>query len=235
MSRSGRRVVARRLGDAGQQRRLVRVIGGERGEGPAEVVFRRPRKSVLPVAHVHEAGVAGEDLFLRAALRPELLAHLLLEPQRQPDLFALAEHHVDVPRANHRRQGARQQADVPKLIAVFLRRLMLEKDAPHELLRDRRAALREDRPAAHVVAPSSREQPHGPCADSNLADHARHARVVHAVVREEALVLRGENRLTHDRRDVCVLGDRAVLAGQLDERLAVGVVDVTDGWEIRIA
>ena len=47
---------------------------------------------------------------------------------------------------------ASQQARAPKLVAVFLRRLALEKHAAHELLRDRRAALRENRAAAHVVA-----------------------------------------------------------------------------------
>ena len=35
----GRCVVARRLGDAGQQRRLVGIVGGEGREGPAEVVL----------------------------------------------------------------------------------------------------------------------------------------------------------------------------------------------------
>ena len=158
----GGRVVAGRLRNARQQRRLVGIIGSERGERPAEIVFRRPRKSVLPVAHVHEAGIAGENLFLRTTLRSEPLAHLFFDPQRQPDLFALPEHHVRVPRANHRRQGARQDARAPELVAVFLGRLVLEKHTAHELLRDRRAALREDRPAAHVVPPSSRRQSHPP-------------------------------------------------------------------------
>jgi hypothetical protein len=64
-----RRVVTRRFRNARQERRLVGVIGCERGERPAEIVFCRPRKSVLPVAHVHETGIAGEDLFLGAPLR----------------------------------------------------------------------------------------------------------------------------------------------------------------------
>ena len=86
--------------------------------------------------------------------------------------------------------------------------------------------------AARVVAPAARRQPRHPGADPDLAEHARHAEVVHAVVGEEALVLRGQDRVTHDRRDVLVLRDLPVLSGELDERLAVGVVDVTDGRKL---
>ena len=105
---------------------------------------------------------------------------------------------------------------------------MLEEDAAYDLLGDRRAALREDRPARLVVPPSARRQPCRPGADPDLANHAWDAEVVHAVVREETLVLCRQNRSTDDGRDVGVLGDGAVLAGELDERLPVDVVDVTD-------
>ena len=46
------------------------------------------------------------------------------------------------------------------------------------------------------------------------------------------LVFRGKNRVTHDRWDVLVLRDLPVLSGELDERLAVGVVDVADGGKL---
>jgi hypothetical protein len=108
---------------------------------------------------------------------------------------------------------------------------MLQEDAAYDLLGDRRAALREDRPARLVVPPSARRQPCGPGPDPHLADHAWDAEVVHAVVREETLVFRGQNRPTDNGRDVGILGDGAVLAGELDERLPVDVVDVTDRGE----
>jgi hypothetical protein len=85
-----RRVVARRLGNTRQQRRFVGVIRGQGREPPAKVVFRGPREPVLTVAHVHHARVPGENFFLRSALRPEPLPHLLFEPQREPHLFPLA-------------------------------------------------------------------------------------------------------------------------------------------------
>jgi hypothetical protein len=226
-------VVARRFRDARQHGRFVGIIGRERRERPAEIVLRRTGKAVLSVAHVDEAGVAGEDLFLREAFRSERLAHASFEPQREPDLFELPEHHVGVARANHSGQRASHETGVPELVAVLLRRLALQKHTPHELLRERGSALREDRAAAGVVAAASRGQPRPPRADPHFADHARKAEIVHAVMGEEPLVLRGENRLTHDRRDVGVGGDVAVLPGELDQRLAVGVVDVTDAGKFK--
>ena len=140
-------VIARGLGDAGEQRGLVGIVRRERGQRPAEVVFRRCCKSVLTVPHVQQADVSGEDLFLRTAFRPEPLEHLLLNPQRESNLLPFPSEHVDASRANHGRQHARHESGVPELIAVFLRRLILKKTTPHELLGDRRSALRENRRA----------------------------------------------------------------------------------------
>ena len=56
--------------------------------------------------------------------------------------------------------------------------------------------------------------------------------VVNAVVREEPLVLGGQNRVTNDRRYVLISRDVSIFSGERDERLAVGVVDVTDGWKL---
>src|SRR4029450_3364030 len=156
------RVVTRRLRNAGQQRGLVGIIGSKSGQRPTEIVFRCPRKSVLTIAHVDEARIPGEDFFFRAAFRYELLAHLVLDPQREPTLFALPQPHVDVPRADPRRQDARQDPCVSEPITVLLRRLSQEKHAPHELLGDGGPTLREDRAAGHVVPPSTRRQPCAP-------------------------------------------------------------------------
>ncbi len=78
-------------------------------------------------------------------------------------------------------------------------------------------------PVASRVPP--RAQPH-------LADDARDTEEIHTVMREETLVFGGEDRFTDDRRYLCVLSDVAVLVRQLDERLALRVVNVADGWKL---
>ena len=52
-------------------------------------------------------------------------------------------------------------------------------------------------------------------------------------MREEALVLCRQDRVTNDRRNILVSCDLAVLSGQLDERSAVGIVDVADRGELK--
>src|SRR4029079_16727019 len=110
----------------------------------------RAGEAVLAVTHVDEARVPGEDLLFRATLRPELRAHALFDPQREPDFLPLPEHHVDVAPTDHPRQHARHCRRALELSPVLLRGLVLEKDATHELLCDRRTALRKDRAAARV-------------------------------------------------------------------------------------
>ena len=117
-----------------------------------------------------------------------------------------------------------------KLVAVLLRRLAAEKVAAHELLSNRRPALREERSASHLVVRATPHQPARQRAAPNLAEHARQAEVVDPVVGEEALVLGGQDRVTNDRWNVLVPGDLPVLSGQLDERSSAGMVDVADGW-----
>src|SRR4030043_1160312 len=65
-------VDTRRLWDACQQRCLVGILCGERGEGTAKIVFRRGPKPVLAVSHVKEAGVSGQDFLLGPAFRTEM-------------------------------------------------------------------------------------------------------------------------------------------------------------------
>jgi hypothetical protein len=50
-------------------------------------------------------------------------------------------------------------------------------------------------------------------------------------VGEEALILCGQDRVTDDRGNVLVPRDLAVLSSELNERSAVGVVDVADRGE----
>ncbi len=122
---------------------------------------------------------------------------------------------------------------VAKLVAVLLRRHAAEKSAAHELLGNRRSALREERDAVHLVVTAAPHKPSCQHADPDLPEHARHAEVVDPVVGEEALVLGGQDRVTNDRRNVLVPCDLAVLSGQLDERPAVGIVDAADRGELK--
>src|SRR6185295_20250665 len=64
------------------------------------------------------------------------------------------------------------------------------------------------------------------------ADHPRNAEVVEAVVGEEVLVFGGEDRIADDRWNVRELRDLPVLSSELDERLALDVVDVADGGKL---
>ena len=120
-----------------------------------------------------------------------------------------------------------------KLIAVLLRFRLAEEIATHELLGNRRSALRKERRAFHLVVTAAPHKPAGEHADSDLREHARQAEVVDPVVRKKAFVLGGQNRVTHDRRNVLVARDLAVLAGQFDERFAAGVVHVADRGKLK--
>ena len=132
-----------------------------------------------------------------------------------------------------RRQHRGHEPGGAKLVAVLLRRDAAEKIAAHELLGNRRPALREERGAVDLVVTAAPDKPPRQHADPDLPEHARHAEVVDPVVGEEALVLGGQDRVTNDRRNVLVPRDLAVLARQLDERPAGGVVDVTDRRELK--
>lgn len=159
-------------------------------------MLRCPIHAVATVAHVHEAGRAGEDLFLAATLRSKSRRHLLFEPEREPDFFALAQQHVDVARAGDPRQQPRDAPLAAKLIAVFAGSLLLQKHAAHELLRDRRSPLREDRASGGIVAPRSRREPAHPGAEPHLEHDARQAVDVDAGVSEEPLVFRSDDGVT---------------------------------------
>ena len=177
-----RGVVTRRFRNAGEQRGLVGIVGSEGRELPAEIVLGRSREPVLAVAHVHKARVSSEDLFFRTALRPEPMPHGLFEPQREPHLLTLSSQHIDASRADRRRQQAGHDPGVPKLVAVLLCHHAAEKGPAHELLRDRRPALREERRAGDLVVTAAPQQPTRQHAGPDLPEHARHADVVDPVV-----------------------------------------------------
>ena len=96
------------------------------------------------------------------------------------------------------------------------RPLVADVGVLHELLRDRRTTL-DDALVADV-----------------LPERARDAAHVDAVVLEEALVLDGDDRLAHDRRDVLGADEHAALvaAEHREHRPAVGRVD--DGVDVRV-
>jgi hypothetical protein len=50
---------------------------------------------------------------------------------------------------------------------------------------------------------------------------------------EEILVLSGEDRIANNGRDVLILGDLPILSCQLNERLAVGIVDAADRGKLK--
>ena len=99
-------------------------------------------------------------------------------------------------------------------------RQVLQEVAADELLRERRAALRQQQPEPVTALP-----PLGQRARHRLLDHPRQRPVVHAGVGEEALVLGRQDRLAQDERHLVVGDDPAVLARQLDQHLAVSVAD----------
>ena len=113
--------------------------------------------------------------------------------------------------------------------AFLLAGQVAQEVAAHELLGQRGAALREDDGGreplvAHGAAPRRRGG-----RGQRLPHHAREGAVVDAGVREEVLVLRGQDGLAHDGRDFFVFEDPPVLARELDEHLAAGIGDLADG------
>jgi hypothetical protein len=79
---------------------------------------------------------------------------------------------------------------VAELVAVFQRRHTAEEGAAHELLGDRRSALRKERGAAYLVVASATYETSRQHPDSDLPQDSRQAEVVDPVVGKEALVSR---------------------------------------------
>ena len=73
-------------------------------------------------------------------------------------------------------------AAILKLVAVFFRRQVFEKITAHQLLGDRRAALRQQRPTPNFPLPSESRQTGGKSAHSDLAQQAWNDPIVNAAM-----------------------------------------------------
>ena len=124
---------------------------------------------------------------------------------------------------------------MPELIAVLSSRHGLEKIAARQLLGDGRSALWEDSRAIGLVSPPHLGKAPQQISDPELVQHAGEYGVVDSAMREEVLVLRGQDRVPNHGRDVVVPGDLAVFRGHLNQRPAVDVVDVADGRKLKPA
>ena len=216
------RVLARRLADPREQGRASGVRDRVCGERLVEVVLGGGAEAVAAAAHVDEARVASEDLALGLLARSVLPEHRFLEPERQPQLFHLAQQLVGGGGAQHGRHEPRQrQAADEQGIVVTARRQVPQEIDPHELLSDRRPALRQSQPKSRAVPPL-RES-----ACRRLLDHPRQRAVVDPRVLVEVLVLGRQDGVAHDERHLVVRHHAPVLACELDHDLSPGVRDLT--------
>ena len=126
---------------------------------------------------------------------------------------------AEAPRTSGEEPG-RGQAGVEERIPVGAARQVLQEVAADELLRERRAPLRQEQPQPVAALPPFTERAH-----RRLLDHPRQRTVVHAGMGEEALVLGGQDGLAQDERHLVVGHDPAVLARQFDQDRAVRVAD----------
>ena len=126
---------------------------------------------------------------------------------------------AEAPRTTERSRGGARPA-WKSASRVGAARQVLQEVAADELLRERRAPLRQEQPEPVAALPPLAER-----ARRRLLDHPRQRTVVHAGMGEEALVLGGQDGLAQDERHLVVGHDPAVLARQLDQHLAVSVAD----------
>src|ERR1019366_9479841 len=96
-------------------------------------------------------------------------------------------------------------------------------------------ALREDGGAIGRVSFSHLGKAPQQIQNPEFAHYAGEAGVVDSVMREEVLVLRGQDGAANNGRDVRIRGDLAVFRGHLDKRPAVDIVDVADGRKLKPA
>jgi hypothetical protein len=166
--------------------------------------------------------VAGEDLALCLLRRLVAPAHLFLEPERQAHLLQLAEELVRRRYTQDRGEKPRGRAGPEEGIAVLVGGHVGEEVAADELLRERRATLGEEDPEPRAALP--------PCGQRVLCgflDDPGKGAVLHAGMGQEVLVLGGQDRLAHDEGYLVVGDHPAVLPCELDQHLALGVVDLT--------
>src|SRR6185503_3403963 len=96
-----------------------------------------------------------------------------------------------------------------------------------ELLRKRRAALREVQPKLKAVLPPRGHRVHG-----RLVADPEQRPVLYAGVKKKVLVFGCQDGVAKNGRHLVVGDDLAVLPCQLNQHLAVGVVDLADRGEL---
>ena len=218
-----RAVVPGRLRDPRQQRGFSRVLHGVARQGLAEVVLRAGGKTVATVPQVVEVGGAGEDLALRPLLRSVAPAHLLLEPESEADFLELPQELVRGRAAQDRGEKPRRHTVAEEGGAVLVAHTVPEEVTANELLRKRRAPLRETQPQLEAVLPPGGHRVHG-----RLVAHPEQRPVLYAGVKEKVLVFGRQDGVAKNGRHLVVGDDLAVLPCQLNQHLAVGVVDLAD-------
>ena len=145
--------------------------------------------------------------------------HLLLEPDRQADLFQLPEELVRGGDTQDRGEQPRAHVGAKQSGATLATRTVPEEVTADELLRERRATVGEMQPKPVAVPPRGYGVHH------RLVGHAWQRAVLDAGVGEEVAVFGGQDRVAEDRRHFVVGDDAAVFPRQLDEDGAVSVVD----------
>src|ERR1041384_1029726 len=112
-------------------------------------------------------------------------------------------------RADGEGQNARQESAVPELAAFFFRRERVKEMSAHELLRDRRSALRKN---DRIIDPVGARQPDEAGQKSSqpvFPQDPGNSGVVDTAMREEVFVLRGENRIADNGGNAFIFGDRS--------------------------
>jgi hypothetical protein len=105
--------------------------------------------------------------------------------------------------------------------------------AAHELLCDRRSALREDDLIINLTLSFQPYKARQQSSSSDFRQHARNYGIVDSAMGEEVFVLDGQDRIANDGRDILVLGELPVFPCQLDKRLVVGIVDGADRRKLK--
>src|SRR4029077_4953437 len=127
------------------------ILGRVARQGHAEVVLGGGGEAVPAVTQVVEVGGAREDLAFGLLLRSKALAHLLLQPDRQAYLLQLPEELV---RGRDTQDGGEEPG--PHIVAeqggpTLATRRVPEEVTADELLRERRATMREMQPKPVAV------------------------------------------------------------------------------------
>src|SRR6266404_2862257 len=137
----GGSILARRLGNACQKRRLVGIISSERRQRRTKIILRGRGEAVATISQVDEAGVTREQFFLGSAFGSVALSHLPLDPQREAHFLNFQQDLVGAGHTEDQSKSVREKALVLKCIASFRAGEFLQEVTADKLLSNRRAAL----------------------------------------------------------------------------------------------